>query len=77
MVHAGRCEWRHEFEVDKIVGHRGPVVVRQFKIGWRGYNSEYDTFEPRSNIHPELIKDYEMENQVYARPRLEIQVWHL
>ena len=65
-VHAGRCKWKDEFEVEKIVGHRGPIVARQYKIRWKGYSSDYDTFEPRLNIHPELIKDYEVDNQVYV-----------
>ena len=66
QVHAGRCKWKDEFEVDCIVGHRGPIVARQYKIRWKGYSEEYDTFEPRSNIHPELIKDYEIDNNVYV-----------
>ena len=34
-VHTGKCEWRNGYEVEKIVGHRGPVVVRQYKIRWK------------------------------------------
>ena len=52
--------------MDSIVTHRGPVVARQYKIRWKGYISDYDTFESRDNIHPELIKDYEMSNGVYV-----------
>ena len=65
-VHAGRCEWRDEFEVEAIVGHRGPIVTRQYKIKWKGYSSEFDTFEPRGNVHPELIRDYELATGVYV-----------
>ena len=66
LVHAGRCEWKNEFEVDSIVGHRGPIVVRKYKVRWKGYSADYDTFEPRDNIHPDLIKEYEVENNVYV-----------
>lgn len=65
-VHEGRCEWCHEFKVEAIVGHRGPVVVRQYKIRWEGCTNEYDTHKSRSNIHPELIREYELENHVYV-----------
>ena len=49
-----------------IVGHRGPTIARQYKIRWKGYPCEYDTFEPRTHIHPELIKDHELEKGVYV-----------
>ena len=39
-VHAGRCEWKDEFEVEAIVGHRGPTVARQYKIRWKGYHGK-------------------------------------
>lgn len=51
--------------MEKIVGHRGPLVMRKHKIRWKGYSSDFDTLEPISNIHPELIKDYETDNNIY------------
>ena len=36
QIHAGRCEWRNEFKVDKIVGAKGPVTAHKYKIGWMG-----------------------------------------
>ena len=30
------------------------------------YDSDYDTFDPRDNIHPDLIKEYELVNDVYV-----------
>ena len=65
-VHEGRCEWKDEFEVDKILNHRGPVVARQYQIRWKGYSQDYDTWEPRSNVHPDLIREYELVNNVYV-----------
>ena len=44
-VHEGRCEWKDEFEVELILDHRGPVVAWQYKIRWKGYTQEYDTWE--------------------------------
>lgn len=53
-----RCPWKDEFKVDGIVGHRGAVVSRQYKVRWKDYSQEFDTWEPRGNLHPELIKEY-------------------
>ena len=64
-VYAGGCEWKDEFEVEQILDHRGPVVERQYKIRWKGHAQMYDTWEPRDNLHHELIKDYELTNNVY------------
>ena len=65
-VHAGQCKWKDEFEVEEIVGHRGPTVARQYKIRWKGYGPDYDTFERRNNVHPELISEYEKAKGVYV-----------
>ena len=65
-IHMGRCEWRDEFEVERLVDHRGPVVARKYKVRWKGYSQDYDTWEPRTNLHPDLIKEYEITNQVYV-----------
>ena len=65
-VHAGKCEWKDEYEVETIMDHRGPVTARQYKIRWKDYTPEFDTWEPRGNIHPALIKEYELENGVYV-----------
>ena len=57
-IHMSRCPWKDEFKVDGIVGHRGAVVSRQYKVRWKDYSQEFDTWEPRGNLHPELIKEY-------------------
>ena len=47
----GRCEWQNEYEVERIVDHRGPVVARKYKVRWKNYSSDFDTWEPRTNLH--------------------------
>ena len=64
-IHTSRCEWSNEFEVDKIVDHKGPITSRKYKISWKGYSDEWDTWESRSAIHPQLIIDYEKQVGVY------------
>ena len=54
LAHAARCEWKNEFVVERILACRGPMYVRQFKIRWKGYHEEDDTWENRSNLHPDL-----------------------
>ena len=43
LAHAGRCEWRNEFEVERILACRGLMHARQYKIRWKGYQEEDDT----------------------------------
>ena len=31
-INMSRCEWREEFEVERLVDHRGPVVARKYKV---------------------------------------------
>ena len=64
-VHMDRYPWKDEFEVGRIVGHRGVVVTRQYKVRWKDYSEEFDTWESHSNHHPDLIKEYEITNGVY------------
>ena len=65
LVHAGRCEWMNGFEVDRLIACRGPTCARQYKVRWKGYLPEDDTWEPRSNIHPDTIREFEIENNMY------------
>ena len=65
QIHVGKCAWANEFEFEKILSSRGPTCVRQFLIRWKGYSSDYDTWEPRGSLHPELITEYEKQNGCY------------
>jgi len=48
------------YEVDRILGHRGPAKHREFLIRWKGYSSDEDSWEPRDYIDDgPLIHQYE------------------
>ena len=66
LVHAGRCEWNQEFEVERILTCKGPLCARKYRIRWKHYDDEKDdTWEPRTNVHPAVIKEFEVENDLY------------
>ena len=41
-IHKGHCQWKNEFEIEKILGHKGTLANRMFQIRWKGYNSGWD-----------------------------------
>ena len=65
--HAGRCRWKKEYEVDRVMDVRGEegTAAREFLIRWKGYGPEDDTWEGRNNVHPEMINDYLKANNIY------------
>jgi len=65
LTHAGKCKWSNEFKVDRILACRGKPWARQYKIRWDGYSEKWDTWEPRSHLHPEAIADFEKANDLY------------
>ena len=66
MCHAGKCSWRKEYHVDSILAVRGATgsVNRQFKIHWKGYGVEHDTWESRNNLHPDVINEFLITNDM-------------
>ena len=47
------------WEVDKIVDHRGEGDNREYKVHWKGYSSDENTWEPVSNLFDaECINKY-------------------
>jgi hypothetical protein len=46
-----------EYVIDKILAHRGSGKGLRFKVRWRGYGSEDDTWEPLSTFVPSVSKD--------------------
>ena len=47
------------YEVDELLKARGHGKGRQFLVKWVGYNNAESTWEPRKNIHPDLVKGFE------------------
>jgi transposase InsO family protein len=45
----------HEYEVEKISGHKWKNGKEYFYIHWKGYPAEDDSWEPRENLSPETI----------------------
>ena len=66
-IHASRCQWRNEFVVEKILDHKDPVTARNYLVRWYGYTAQHESWIPRSSLHPEAIKDYEVQTGVYVQ----------
>lgn len=61
------AEERH-YDVETILGHRGPPNQRQFLIKWKGYPDEDNSWEPREYIdNGPMIQAYEARIQKSAR----------
>jgi len=49
-----------EFEVEEITDKRIVNGTVQYKIRWRGYSPDQDTWEPEKNLNcPERVRRYE------------------
>ena len=55
-----------EFEVEAILGHRGSSSRRQYKIKWKGYGPNDNTWEPERNItnSAEILNTYKNRHQL-------------
>ena len=47
------------------MGCKGEIYCRKYKVRWKGYTSDHDSWIPRSSLHPEAIRDFEIENGFY------------
>ena len=66
LIHAARCEWKDEFEIERIVSHRGPVTSRSYLVKWKGYTDNDNSWVTRTNLHPKTIEEYEKGAGVYV-----------
>ena len=64
-IHIGTCQWQSECGIDRIIACRGVLTKRQFLVRWTGYNSDEDKWLPRSNLHPDVIKEFEQNSGNY------------
>ena len=66
IIHAGTCPWADEYRLDRILGFKGPVTNRKYLVRWTGHGPDADEWLPHSNLHPQAIKDYELESGNYV-----------
>ena len=62
-IHAGKCTWADEYQLEKILDCEGPPTARRYLIKWKGYSDT--TWEPRGNIHPSAITEFEKINGLF------------
>jgi hypothetical protein len=51
-----------EFEVERVLAHRGPPDDRKYRVKWKGYTNAHNSWEPAINLLPgaaELVSEYE------------------
>ncbi|AAW44506.2 hypothetical protein CNG01300 [Cryptococcus deneoformans JEC21] len=61
-----------EYEVEKVIKHRGKGKNIEFLVRWKGYGPEYDTWEPTENVASaeEAVAAYwESQDKTAAAPR--------
>ena len=66
----GKCACRKVYEVERIMEGKGPITKRVYKIRWAGYSEKHDSWEPRNNVQPSLIKEFEKQNNVHTCPTI-------
>ena len=49
----------HEYPVDRIMGHKIMNGEDYYYIHWKGYPAEDDSWEPKSNLNKEALKEWE------------------
>lgn len=54
-----------EFEVEKLVKHRGPQGNRQFQVRWKNFQPNDDTWEDESNLScPKILNKYKKKHKL-------------
>ena len=57
-----------EFEVEKFVASEEIDGIPHYKIRWAGFSPSKDTWEPPTNIKPDTILEYKLENNMLITP---------
>jgi hypothetical protein len=47
------------YAVERVIGHRGDVAHREYRVKWKGFDESWDTWEPAKNFQDtQCIRDY-------------------
>ena len=65
QIHAGKCEYKDIYDIQKILDHRKPPSTREYLVRWLGYGPKDDSWVPRQNIHPMEVTAYEQTKGIY------------
>lgn len=60
-----------DYEVSKIKAHRLKRGQTEYRVGWKNYESDDDSWEPESNLAgaKELLKKYKLEHGIGSKPK--------
>ena len=68
LIHEGRCEWKDQFKVEKIIVHKGNLSKRKYLIKWEDYPASENSWEPAASIlDQQLIADFKRQGKAPAR----------
>uniref|UniRef100_A0A0G4HMP9 Chromo domain-containing protein n=1 Tax=Chromera velia CCMP2878 TaxID=1169474 RepID=A0A0G4HMP9_9ALVE len=58
-VHSADVEMENaSFEIDKILQMHEGVLGKEYRVRWNGYGPEGDTWEPETNLPPDLLAEF-------------------
>lgn len=62
-----RCSVDQQFEVDKLLAHRGKKGDREFKVRWKKFGAEHDSWKKASSLRcPLLLNSYLRKKNLYC-----------
>ena len=54
-VHSGKCKHRDVLPLESIVDYENSPKSRKYRVRWKDYSEDDDTWEKRCNIHPSEV----------------------
>ena len=57
-------EDEEEHVIEKILNERIEANKKEYLVKWKDYEDEDNTWEPKENLSPEIIEEYEIENGI-------------